>query len=101
VAVGRQITDNFSNTGFFNNTETPFSTPLSNPTIAVPITFRQSATDADNHSTATSLSVYGESQLFRPARRAASWASAESKVLGRLPPYRLFGVRRSLQRGFP
>ena len=64
VAVGRQITDNFRNTGFFNNTETIFSTPLSNPTIAVPITFRQSATDADNHATATSLSVYGQSQLF-------------------------------------
>jgi catecholate siderophore receptor len=64
VAVGRQITDNFRNTGFFNNAATTFSTPLSNPTIAVPITFRQSATDADNHSTATSLSVYGQSQLF-------------------------------------
>jgi catecholate siderophore receptor len=64
VAVGRQITDNFRNTGFFNNDATSFSAPLSDPTITVPITFRQSATDADNHSTATSLSVYGQSQLF-------------------------------------
>ena len=64
VAVGRQITDNFRNTGFFSNDATSFSAPLSDPTITVPITFRQSATDADNHSTATSLSVYGQSQLF-------------------------------------
>ena len=64
VAVGRQTTDNFRNTGYFNDATTIFDTPLSNPTIAVPVTFRQSATDADNHSTATSLSVYGQSQLY-------------------------------------
>jgi catecholate siderophore receptor len=64
VAVGRQITDNFRNTGFFNDVATTFTTPLSSPTIAVPVTFRQSPTDADNHSTATSLAVYGQSQLY-------------------------------------
>lgn len=64
VAVGRQITDNFRNTGYFSDSATTVTTPLSHPTIAAPVTFRQSATDADNHSTATSLSVYGQSQVF-------------------------------------
>jgi catecholate siderophore receptor len=64
VAVGRQITDNLRNTGYFNDSATAVTAPLSDPTIAVPVTFRQSATDANNHSTATSLSLYGQSQLF-------------------------------------
>ena len=62
-SVGRQITDNFRNTGYFNDSTTAFIAPVSNPTVAVPVTFRQSATDADNHSTATSLSFYGQSQV--------------------------------------
>ena len=62
-SVGRQITDNFRNTGYFNDSTTAFLAPVSNPTVAVPVTFRQSATDADNHSTATSLSFYGQSQV--------------------------------------
>jgi catecholate siderophore receptor len=64
VALGRQITDNFRNTGYFNDTALAVSTPLSLPTIAAPVTFRQSATDADNHSNATTVSVYGQSQVF-------------------------------------
>src|SRR5262245_3245705 len=46
---GLQLTDNFRNTGFFNNTATSVSAPLASPTINIPVTFRQSATDADNH----------------------------------------------------
>jgi catecholate siderophore receptor len=49
VEVGRQLTDNFRNTGFFNNTATSVQVPYSNPTISTPVTFRQSATDANNH----------------------------------------------------
>jgi catecholate siderophore receptor len=49
VELGRQLTDNFRNTGFFNNTVTSISVPFANPTISTPVTFRQSATDADNH----------------------------------------------------
>ena len=63
VALGRQITDNFRNTGYFNGTATSLSAPVSDPTIAVPISFRQSATDPDNHSSATSISLYGQSQV--------------------------------------
>lgn len=49
VEVGRQSTNNFRNTGFFNNTTTSVLVPYENPTISLPITFRQSATDANNH----------------------------------------------------
>jgi catecholate siderophore receptor len=68
VAVGRQITDNFRNTAYFDDTALAVLTPLSRPTIAAPVTFRQSATDADNHSNTTTLSVYGQSQLFLSQR---------------------------------
>jgi catecholate siderophore receptor len=63
VAVGRQITDNFRNTGYFNDTAASIATPVSSPRVAVPISFRQSATDANNHSSATSVSLYGQSQI--------------------------------------
>src|SRR5690349_21193267 len=46
--VGRQLTDNFRRSGFFNNTTTSILAPLSDPTVTTPVTFRQSATDADN-----------------------------------------------------
>ena len=49
VEFGRQLTDNFRNTGFFNNTSTSISVPYDDPTINTPVTFRQSATDANNH----------------------------------------------------
>ena len=37
--VGRQLTDNFRNSGFFNNTATATLAPFSNPTIFTPVTF--------------------------------------------------------------
>jgi catecholate siderophore receptor len=46
---GRQVTDNFRRTGFFNNTSTSIQVPFSDPLSTVPVTFRQSATDANNH----------------------------------------------------
>ena len=63
VAFGRQITDNFRNTGYFYDSATTITAPVSAPTIATPVTFRQSANDADNHSRATSFSIYGQSQI--------------------------------------
>ena len=41
--------DNFRNTGYFNNSSTVIQVPFDDPTIECPVTFRQSATDADNH----------------------------------------------------
>ncbi len=61
--VGRQVSDNFRNTGYFDGTATAVSVPFSAPTVSRPITFRQSATDADNHTANTTLSLYAQSQL--------------------------------------
>jgi catecholate siderophore receptor len=46
---GHQVTDNFRQSGFFNDTAATLLVPLVNPTTSVPVTFRQNATDADNH----------------------------------------------------
>jgi catecholate siderophore receptor len=49
VEASRQLTDNFRNTGYFNNTATSILIPLTDPVISMPVTFRQSATDVNNH----------------------------------------------------
>jgi catecholate siderophore receptor len=61
--LGRQSTDNFRNTGFFNNTATSILVPFASPTISTPVTFRQSATDANNHVRTTVLAAYGQDQI--------------------------------------
>jgi catecholate siderophore receptor len=61
--LGRQLTDNFRNTGFFNNTATSISAPLDNPVVNTPITFRQSATDADNHIKTNLAAAYAQDQV--------------------------------------
>jgi catecholate siderophore receptor len=61
--VGRQLTDNFRNTGFFNNTATSILVPLSDPIVRVPVTFRQNATDADNHVETNLAAAYVQDQI--------------------------------------
>ena len=61
--LGRQETDNFRATGYFNGTSTSVQAPLSSPTIDTPVTFRQSATDADNHGVASLAAVFAQDQL--------------------------------------
>lgn len=61
--LARQVTDNFRNTGFFNDTAATFIAPVASPTITVPMTFRQSATDANNHVANTSRAVYAQDQV--------------------------------------
>lgn len=61
--IGRQLTDNFRNTGFFNNTTTSILVPLSDPIVTVPVTFRQSATDADNHLETNLAATYVQDQI--------------------------------------
>jgi catecholate siderophore receptor len=63
LELGEQVTDNFRNTGFFNDVATSYQAPLSDPTISVPVTFRQSATDADNHGRATIAAAYLQDQI--------------------------------------
>ncbi|MBA3467757.1 MAG: TonB-dependent siderophore receptor [Gemmatimonadaceae bacterium] len=58
--AGRQASDNFRKTGFFNNVATSVLAPVSRPTISTPVTFRQSATDAANHVAAAVGSVYAQ-----------------------------------------
>ena len=61
--VGRQLTDNFRNTGFFNNTSTTILAPLANPVINTPITYRQNATDANNHIRTNLGATYAQDQI--------------------------------------
>jgi catecholate siderophore receptor len=63
MELGRQVTDNFRNTGYFNGTDLNFLAPASAPTVSVPVTFRQSATDADRHGRATIAAVYLQDQM--------------------------------------
>src|SRR5262249_39934601 len=41
---GRQLTNNFRTTGFFNNTTTTQNVPYASPTVDTPVTYRQSRT---------------------------------------------------------
>lgn len=61
--VGRQLTDNFRQTGFFHNTATSILAPLSNATIDTPVTFRQNATDANNHIRTNLAATYVQDQV--------------------------------------
>jgi len=63
VEFGRQLTNNFRNTGFFNNTTTTIQVPFNDPVIGTPITFRQSATDANNHLKTNLAATYLQDQI--------------------------------------
>jgi catecholate siderophore receptor len=63
VEVGRQRTNNFRETGYYNNTATSLNVDPRAPTTAAPITFRQSATDADNRAVVNVASVYVQDQI--------------------------------------
>jgi catecholate siderophore receptor len=61
--VGRQHSNNFRNTGYFNNTTTSILVPFDNPLTSTPITFRQSATDADNRVHLNLAAAYVQDQI--------------------------------------
>ena len=61
--VGRQLTNNFRNTGYFNNTATSILVPYGDPTINTPTFFRQSATDANNHLKTNLGAAYLQDQI--------------------------------------
>src|SRR5262249_44709676 len=63
IELGRQLTDNFRNTGYFNNTATSSSVPFANPLVMTPVTWRQSATDADNHLKTDLAAAYAQDQI--------------------------------------
>lgn len=63
---GRQETDNFRETGFFSSlgaNVATFNTPLTAPTLSLPVEFRQNTTDADNHGVTRIASVYAQDQI--------------------------------------
>jgi catecholate siderophore receptor len=64
--LGRQATSNLRHTGYFTSIGpaiTSVAVPVSAPTVSLPVTFRQSATDADNDGVATVAAVYGQDQV--------------------------------------
>lgn len=61
--IGRQMTDNFRQSGFFNNTATSLLVPFDRPTIDTAVTFRQNATDADNHVRANLAAAFAQDQV--------------------------------------
>jgi catecholate siderophore receptor len=63
IEVGRQVSDNFRNTGYFDDTATSITAPFDHPTVSPAVTFRQGATDADNHTAVSTLSFYAQDQL--------------------------------------
>jgi catecholate siderophore receptor len=66
IELGRQDTENFRNTGFFDSVApgtTSVLVPISDPRTALPIDFRQSASDADNDSTADIAAVYVQDEI--------------------------------------
>jgi catecholate siderophore receptor len=60
---GRQSTSQYRATGYYNNTATSFAAPLDAPTVTTPVTFRQSATDADAFATTRVAAVYAQNQI--------------------------------------
>jgi catecholate siderophore receptor len=63
MEITRQDSENFRNTGFFNNATTSITVPASNPISFAPITYRQNATDADNQSEVRVYAGYVQDQV--------------------------------------
>ncbi len=66
MELGRQVTDNLRNTGFFGapgSTVTTFNASVFAPTINRPIIFRPNATDANNHGVADTFALYLQDQV--------------------------------------
>ena len=61
VEYGRQVTDNFRNTGFFEPGRSTVT--LLDPIFRDPVTFRQNATDANNHGVVEVAAVYLQDQI--------------------------------------
>ena len=63
MEIGRQVTDNFRNTGYFTGNATSILVPLTDPTTRTAATFRQSASDADNNVRNTVAATYIQDQI--------------------------------------
>ena len=66
LELARQETENLRHTGYFTSvspTTTSISVSLANPRTTLPVTFRQSASDASNSGIAETVAVYVQDQL--------------------------------------
>jgi catecholate siderophore receptor len=64
--LGRQVTENLRNTGFFDTVAfgtASINVPVSSPRTTLPLTFRPNATDADNNGTAKIAAVYVQDEI--------------------------------------
>lgn len=61
--VGRQSTDNFRQSGFFNSTATSLLVPFDAPATTVPVSYRPNATDADNRVHTSVAASYVQDQV--------------------------------------
>lgn len=61
--IGRQKTGNFRNTGYFNNISTSIDVPYDDPATTTPVTYRQSATDANNRLRLNLAAAYVQDQF--------------------------------------
>jgi catecholate siderophore receptor len=61
--LGRQGTSNYRRTGYFNDTSLSAVVPVEQPTVAIPVTFRQSRTDADNKAVTRVSALYAQDQV--------------------------------------
>lgn len=61
--LGRQLTRNLRQTGYFNDLTTSLQTPFNSPRTSVPVVFRQSATDARNHLELDLAAAYVQDQI--------------------------------------
>jgi catecholate siderophore receptor len=74
VELGRQVTDNLRLTGFFpsiTQSTTSITVPLNDPTAMLPVEFRPSAREADNHGVATTAALYVQDQVALSPRLQA------------------------------
>ena len=80
---GRQLTNNYRNTGYFNNATTSVLVPYADPTVTTPVTFRQGATDANNHLVTDLAAAYVQDQVeFSPRLQAIAGLRFDSFALG-------------------
>jgi catecholate siderophore receptor len=72
LELGRQETDNLRQTGYLGTgSTTAFPVPAASPRFSTPLSFRPSASDANNHGVADVASVYVQDQMtFSPQWQA-------------------------------
>jgi len=71
IELSRQTSDNFRTTGYFDELGKDIRSvmvPVASPVVSLKMTFRQSPTDIDNHSTARSSGIYLQDQVELDSR---------------------------------